>query len=1253
MVSRTARVHLMVLILAASAVGPVALAADVQPGVWLHDVFPQAKAYAEQNDLPVVFAWGKDECGFCDNFERALALPASGTWAANVRTTNGKKVVFCHVKGDKNWNDPSGNSGAAKFISSSWKYSATPVACFYWKSRGEERFSIQKDLDVYERSMTTTELQRLLGEFEGRVEKFLAGIVVGAAYATFPFGDTEHDRLEAIAGQTTFVDIPIVRTNATTTAAVCKLSCACGASPFATNLSWAAGETMKFVRYELPPNFTDLKSATLTLTDDAGAEAVRHIVGLTEVENSTKNPRWTGAAHGEWTMDIGAVTNLVAAEGGHALVLIAGGCWCPDCAMADAYLFDRPEFRAWAKDKRVALGIVDIPSDPTPVDSFPSLLRYESYRTSDSYVTFRGHAPANETLRYQSGAGYLSRNSIPYADALDVADRNRFLASHNTLNGGWNRPERSNQARPGVPILVLLRADGSIAGRWNPFASVAPTAYSDQYLCRFEEMFAQIDEPVEEANDNWSTTAESVGTEANVSATLSAADAQDVYRIAAPVNTRMVFSVTGSGDSRFTVSVLDAAGVTNVAKMTPRTLAEATGPLSDGLCVTAKVCSAACYVKVSYPVDKNGLAADEAFSATNVQSTVHRYALAASGRPSGGDIGFVDSVLEVSEGCDGRLSKTVAIRVARTNGVEKAASVRIALDRVAGTVDGRVDWVTVTNAPLTWAAGESGERTAILTVYDSKAVEGDLSLRFVLTDLRAGAEDTAIDPARASLVVNVYDDEIVGVLAYRNVSYQGSVVLTNWQEGASITVRRRTGSLPSGITVSVRDGRLVISGVPTRVITSEAVYVVKAWDAGGRFLGEQEVVLSFTVRDADFSATIPSLAETRTYRNLPVVDEDECVRGVLTLTVPASGRLSARYRSGGASFSYRSSHWDSYVPLADQVSATLAGVGAADGLEMQVALRRTGGTVTFEDPLGAGAVSVELPSSVWSRSAPADGWRGQYTVQLPQTNRVGETAFPTNLTGAGYIAMRMTNEVACSRGAMLYAGVLPNGQAVSGSSVLLADDAFTAFLPIYRSDASAAAPFVFSGALALSANAAAGEGDRWCVRAATRVVWETGGEHPVDFEVYGGYYDSSGIYTAFQSDFRGEPENFYFHADTGTLVSGRYGHGAETTPVSAEVSADNTVSLVAGDPNPQHVTLKFSLLTGVISGTLRIPFAGGGETAVTYRGIALPGWQQCGECTGFVTRPWATGSCSFADRKDGKPCRSGFEIKLDRLEEGF
>ena len=101
------------------------------------------------------------------------------------------------------------------------------------------------------------------------------------------------------------------------------------------------------------------------------------------------------------------------------------------------------------------------------------------------------------------------------------------------------------------------------------------------------------------------------------------------------------------------------------------------------------------------------------------------------------------------------------------------------------------------------------------------------------------------------------------------------------------------------------------------------------------------------MRDADFSATVPSLSETRTYSNLPVVDEDACVRGLLTVTVPASGRLSARYRSGGASFSYRSSHWDSYVPLADRMSATLAGVGAADGREMQVTLRRTGGTVTF------------------------------------------------------------------------------------------------------------------------------------------------------------------------------------------------------------------------------------------------------------------------------------------------------------------
>lgn len=1249
------RIFPVLFLMATAFLGGAATAATtVEPGVWLSNVYPSAKAYAEENDLPVIFVWGKDECGFCDNLESALAFQSCQTWAAALRTPNGKPVVFCHVKGDKNWYDPSGNTGAGDFISDNWRYKSTPIACFYWKDRATARFSIQNDLTIYERTMTTAELQTLLGEFEQRVESYLAGVPVGASCATFPFGDTEHDRLEAIVGETTFVDVPVVRTNSLTVTASCSVSFACGAAQDETNLTWTAGEERKFIRYVLPAGFATSMPVTLTLTDTAGAEVVRHIVGLEEVENSTKNPRWTGAAYGEWTMDIGAVTNLVAAEGGYALVLIAGGCWCPDCAMTDAYIFDRPEFRAWATEKRVVLGLVDIPSDPTPVESYPSLLRYESYRTSDAYVTFRGHAPTNETLRYQSGAGYLSRNSIPYADALEAADRNRSLASRNTLNGGWNRPERENQNRPGVPILVLLRADGSIAGRWNAFASVAPTAYSEQYLRRFEELFAQIDEAVEESNDNWSTTGEAIGPEASASAeaTVSAADAQDVYRIAAPKNTRMVFNLTGADDCRFTVSVLDATGVTNVAKMSPKTLAEATGVLSEGLCVTAKVCSSACYVKVSYPVDKNGLAVDKAFSATNDVSTVYAYALSASGSPSGGDIGFVDSILEVSEDCDGRPSKQVAIQVARTNGAAEAVSVRIALDRQSGAADGRVDWTAVTNAPLTWAAGEAGVRTAYLTVYDGEGTEGDLALRFALTDLQAGAADTAIDPSHASLVVNVYDDDIYGALVYRNVPYQEAIALTNWQAGASLTVRRQEGSLPSGITVSVRNGHLVVSGVPSRVDKTEAVYVVKAWDSNWRYLGSQEIVIAFTVRDADFSATIPSLAATQTYRNLPVVDQDDCVRGLLTVTVPATGRLSAKYRSGGETFSYRSSHWSAYLPLEDRMSAALAGIGAAAG-EMQVELRRAGGTVTFDDPLGGGPVAVELPTAVWSRQTPATGWKGQYTVQLPQTNRVGQVPFPTNLTGAAYLALRMTNDVACSRGAMIYAGVLPNGQAVSGSSVLLAEDAFAAVLPIFQADSSAAAPFSFSGALALAANAATDEGKKWCVTDATRVVWAADDSDLVDFEVYGGYYDCRGIYAAFQVDYRGELDNFYFHADTGSQTYGRYGAGAKMDAVPSTVSADNRPSLVAGASNPQHVTLQFSLLTGVVSGTLRIPFADGGETAVTYRGIALPGWQQCGECSGYVTRPWAAGSCSFADRKDGSPCRSGFEVKMDRLDKGF
>ena len=158
--------------------------------------------------------------------------------------------------------------------------------------------------------------------------------------------------------------------------------------------------------------------------------------------------------------------------------------------------------------------------------------------------------------------------------------------------------------------------------------------------------------------------------------------------------------------------------------------------------------------------------------------------------------------------------------------------------------------------------------------------------------------------------------------------------------------------------------------------------------------------------------------------------------------------------------------------------------------------------------------------------------------------------------------------------------------------------------------------------------------------------------HESDLVVYGGYYDKDSISECFAADYSGETDNFGFCADTATLCSGRHGDGAASASVPAAV-ADDAPFLDDAADNPNEVELFFSPETGVISGTLYIPFEDGRRIAATYRGIALPGWQGCAACSEdeFVQVPWAAGACSFSDGIDGCFIRNGFEIKLDRLEQ--
>ena len=80
-----------------------------------------------------------------------------------------------------------------------------------------------------------------------------------------------------------------------------------------------------------------------------------------------------------------------------------------------------------------------------------------------------------------------------------------------------------------------------------------------------------------------------------------------------------------------------------------------------------------------------------------------------------------------------------------------------------------------------------------------------------------------------------------------------------------------------------------------------------------------------------------------------------------------------------------------------------------------------------------------------------------------------------------------------------------------------------------------------------------------------------------------------------------------------------------------------------------RLRLAFNPETGIVSGTVALPFEKGDVNA-TYRGVILPGWEDCGcgrpDPTVRVSRPFASGSIWFSEELYAPNTGCGFKVCL-------
>lgn len=389
-------------------------------------------------------------------------------------------------------------------------------------------------------------------------------------------------------------------------------------------------------------SLTLFKADGVTLAEGNGESSIGiDAVDAESVKNAPANPYWIGErtaetlGWGEWTMDLDAATQKVAAAEGEAytLILVGGSKWCPDCVNVDRWLLDQPAFAEWARRRNIACVTIDIPRIG---ETGPSLLSYESYYASERYFTActNGFAVVvnEDDVRWQSGAAYLARHNVPMegnggTNATDIAARNAWLFQTSTEEGGLCRPdcldeqnEQTGRFKTGVPCLIVKDKTGRVIGRNFQFNNESPEAFKDCYIDRLDELLRQAEDTSEEANDSHLTTTGEMPTHGSIGKSLSYNDVNDWYRVrTSAVGQTVSYHLSGTNDAEVTLSVVQVDGkILNV-------LEKSTGSLTNGVAVAAKIPSADCFVRVSVPL-RSGVATGF-FALTNESPTVAAYTL--------------------------------------------------------------------------------------------------------------------------------------------------------------------------------------------------------------------------------------------------------------------------------------------------------------------------------------------------------------------------------------------------------------------------------------------------------------------------------------------------------------------------------------------------------------------------------------------------------------------------------------------------
>lgn len=610
-----------------------------------------------------------------------------------------------------------------------------------------------------------------------------------------------------------------------------------------------------------------------------------------------------------------------------------------------------------------------------------------------------------------------------------------------------------------------------------------------------------------------------------------------------------------------------------------------------------------------------------------------------SGEPC--TVTITDALDKAVAGCLAITGTTPALATKSTLYAGEGTSVTLVVSRVEGAVDAASVRLVPSDSslaavPFSWEDGDRVvAREAVFTLPSLAACPSG-KVVFSLEDntIPKAWGNSSVTVVLVAAAAPAFAEQAAEMAFSRYIESSGTIALENIAAGAEVSVVRLSGSLPPGVAASVSSRAFVVSGVPTRCGTWQSVYQLFQTLGGERQPGmtlELSVSVSSPVEEKNESV---AAGVARTLSGIPVYNKAlKRMTGLLTVTIPPSGRLSAKYLCAAGTKPMVSQNWTA----CDDSGTASADLLSRDGKYRLALAVKSDGSIsgTLVDPgYPYDDLSVSSDGRVWSRDRTADAWKGVYTLAFSPTERISGGEGVAH-TGCAAFMLKMSSSSAVRSGKVIVAGRLPNGKSISGSATLVADaTGASALLPMFfRSSTD-----VFAGLPTITANAkekyegVAHDHRVIGVSSEAASTWihadavTDAASFAMAYTAYGAYYDPEEDLSACLVETE-VASAVTLSANVEELTpSVKYGEALADEGVLLSVAPDGIVHAGAAP-----FSLAFSRAKGTLSGKMPIRFANGAVVTANWFGVVLPGWTGCGCTEGQVDLPFVLGTCWFND----------------------